>query len=451
MRTNVNLGRNALCCSFAAMFGLMASCFAGEKPDAAPKRETFEQQAKKIAETLGYKDGLQIEQNPLNGKPSYSAILTRIVWTSKNMSQFVEPAEVQVAHMKLPEAERLKFMNRHDDHIQLWAVVQAAKAGSDKAGMVLTKTTHQYYREIFYLGGNQGFDWYGFMTVYDFANVEKKLSLQGEDILPILIRNMTVKDPDGSTGTSYSCFRMFGEQGVKAIPFIDKAIADRSPQQYGMIGAMTFCTDKAVTQWLMGLVDSPDAKVTIHARWALLNPPRKEAADLYVKWLAENIGKREVLNELMACWKVNLNGTAALLPKILASPAGFYDYSTALKMTHELAGKPGMPKELDAARQEISEFGDNAPWRETKNYDPEKVRRAVETILRAEDPRDAAITGLGIALIGGKGGVGPATHEAGVEILRRTPNGEGKRLVRLLVQTARNDVCWDAIAKELDQ
>ena len=54
--------------------------------------------------------------------------------------------------MKLPEAERLRWMNRYDNHIQLWAVPRTAKKGSDKAGLTAARTMHQFYRETFYLG-----------------------------------------------------------------------------------------------------------------------------------------------------------------------------------------------------------------------------------------------------------------------------------------------------------
>ena len=74
-----------------------------------------------MAETLRYKDGLRISRTSWHGRPARSAILWQTTWQLKAVPQAADLSmRMEADAMKLPEAERLKSMNRFDDHIQVW-------------------------------------------------------------------------------------------------------------------------------------------------------------------------------------------------------------------------------------------------------------------------------------------------------------------------------------------
>jgi hypothetical protein len=427
-------------CHLAALIlaGVVVSAANSGEPSTVWHEEGFKQEVEKIAQALNYKDGLRIHRIMLNSRPVSSAILWRTTWRLRSYPQSRDlSTQMESAAMKLPEADRLKSMNRFDDHIQVWGVAQPAKAGPDgKAGLIPADVPHRQHRELFYLGGDKNFAWYGLMPIYDFVFLEQKLLLKGEDVLPALVRGMAVEDLGGCTANS--CQGLLGQEGAGALKAIDNTIADRLPQRARLVGAMSSSRDAAVTRWLINLVASTDAEVARAARQTLLWSPRAEAAPLYVKWLAEGVGQREVAQELRACREVRATQATLLLPKVLAAPASVHEYRQALEMSHERAGKPAIRQDLLAAEKQIQEFGYGSGPR----FDQKKVDEAVNTILAAGAPEDAAAVGMSLAIYTTKGDT-RAIRQAGVEILRRLPGGEGKRLANLLERTNRS---WQAEA-----
>lgn len=418
--------------------GAAVSAAFGEESPTIRKDEAFKQGVTRIAQALRYADALRVSQITWNGQPASSAILCRTTWEAKLVPQSAEASSrAEAAYMQMPEAERLKHMNRIDDHIQIWGVAEPTKAKpGDKAGLVSADVPHRHHRELFYLGRDNNFAWYGFMPIYDFAQVERQLSLKGDDVLPALVRGVAVEDLDSYAATS-SCETFLCREGARALPVIDKAIADRSPQWARLVGAMRGSRDETVTRWLFGLSDSTDADVAAAARRALLSWPREEASPLYAKWLAEGAGQRDVTRELEVCRQMKVAQAASSLPKVLAGPASAKEYRMALEMSHEFAGKPAMPADALAAEQQIYKFG----YGSGSGFDQRKVDEAVDSLLTVAAAEDAAAIGMSLAVATTKGDFS-AVRRAGVHVLCRVPDGEGKRLARLLARTNRVD--WQA-------
>jgi hypothetical protein len=392
-----------------------------------------------LARTLRYTDGEKVSQITVNAQPVTSAVLTRTTWSLKNPSQSADAnSAAKIAAMKLPESERLKTMNRFDDCVQIWAVPQQGKPSDWKKLLTPAAEKHRAHRETFFLGTSNGRAWYGFMPIYDFAMLEQKLALGGEDVLPPLIRGLAIDEdqqvqkyaPDG-------CMWLLSREADRAIPAIDKAIADRLPQRSDAIMAMLYIPrpgDKKVTQWLISLLASKDVAVAESARFTLLASPRKEAADLYVKWLAERAGKRTANNELIACQELMLKEAGPSLKKILAAPASLSDYGFALEMTREFAGKRATTEAMTAALSEIERIA----RADLPDADQKKaIDEAVTAVLAAGDNQFAASAGLALATCfqGRRAEKASAVrYRAGMEIVKRVPDGEGKRLARLIAQ-----------------
>ncbi len=197
--------------------GAAVSVAFGRESPTIRKDEAFKQEVKWIADVLGYKDGLRISRTSWNGQPASSAILCRTTWELKAVPQSADlTMRMEAAAMKLPEAERLQSMNRFDDDIQIWGVELPAKAEpGDKAGLAAADEPHRQHRELFYLGRDKNFAWYGFMPIYDFAQTQRQLSLRGDDVLPALVRGVAVEDLGSCTANS--CEGLLGGEGVRAL------------------------------------------------------------------------------------------------------------------------------------------------------------------------------------------------------------------------------------------
>lgn len=427
----------------AALFlasGAVSVAFGGDS-ETISKDEAFKQGVERIIKVLPYGNApyacLRIRQVTWNGQPASAAILRRTTWQLKFSPQSADASiQMETEAMKLPEAERLKTMDRFDDHIQVWGVELPADAEPyDKATLVADPVPHRQHRELFYLGRDKDFAWYAFMPIDEFAQVESQLSLKGEDVLPALIRGVVTEDL--GSDTAYSCGCWLSHEGARALKPIDDAIAARLPQRTRLVWAMRSSRDEAVTRWLVGLSDSTDADVAATARHTLVALPRQEAVPLYAKWLAEGAGQREVTRELEACRKFKVAEAATSLPKVLATPASVKEYRLALEMSHEFAGKPAMPADALAAEERIEKSG----YGSGSGFDQQKVNEAVDEIVASADVDAAAAIGMSLAVSAGKGDT-PAVRQAGVKILRRLPDGKGKRLATLLAQT--NRLSWQA-------
>jgi hypothetical protein len=394
-----------------------------------------DQMVRMTATALGYTDDTQVRELQVCGMPGHTAILTRTRWELKSMPQAAAAsAEMDSDAMKLPEAQRLKVMNRWDDHIQLWSIADVLPKGTiPQSCLTAADVPNRWHREWFFLGRAGDMAWYGYMTIYDFVSLEQKLGLQGDDIVAALIRGLVIEDLGHATMNS--CDVLLAQAGPKALDAIDKAIAQRLPQRAQAVRAMAGSADPQVTRWLMTQWLAPDGEAGQAAKLALLAQPREPAKDLYVQWLAEGAGKRQVPYELQDCRRLKLAAAKDSVAKVLAAPASASDYRNAFEFSRELAGQPPMPPAIAAAERDVISLGaadDHAGNRQ-------KIDQAVQVILGAGDPQAAAAAGLSLALFHIKGSTQEVRH-AGVQVLATLPDGAGFRLVKLLAAT--NQESW---------
>ena len=281
----------------------------------------------------------------------------------------------------VPEHELLKTMNRCVEQVQIWALAAAASPGCKlKASLTPASLSHQYHNEVFYLGQDQGFAWYGFMDIPHFQGLEGFLSfIGGDNVVETLIRGLSIDDQGQYTANS--CFYGLGDCGAAALPALDKVLAAGAPQRKGCVVAM--CLSKTGPS-RPGSSSRPPRRTrkSPPARHGLLWVPRPAATPLYLKWLAEGAGRREVFSEIDACRKTKATAAAASLATVMASPASVRDYCEALETSRELAGKTAMPPAIVAAEaRQIIKSG----FRGGK-LDQAEIDGGVNAILAAGDP-----------------------------------------------------------------
>jgi hypothetical protein len=221
------------------------------------------------------------------------------------------------------------------------------------------------------------------------------------------------------------------------LPEIQQAVSRKTANYAKIIESVGSSRQPAVTTWLRQLLESTDAVTASSARGALMNTPRAEAADLYVTWLEQAIGKHDVSRLLKACMAVRAGGALPLLPRVLAAPPSAKAYRLAVEMDNDL-GKRGeaMPTYLLAAEEIIRKYNHRKPQAR------QALDKAVELAASAqENTREAAIVGVELTLTMGKIDRDDldAMVNAGTQILRKLPNGEGPRLLRLLIANGSKD------------
>jgi hypothetical protein len=354
--------------------------------------------------------------------------------------------------MRLPEAERLKHMDHIVDHVQVWAVPLApgAKAGAAlKAVLPPSPLPHEFHREPAFLGNGRGHAWYMYAPIYAWIYANDKLQLSdGDDPLAAAVRGTTVDD-NGSC-TRNSCLGILARAGAKALPYVEKALAEQRPERVMIVQSFYESKDPQVTEWLMRQAGSADEDVAKAAKYALVSKPRREAAALYLKWLEEALGRKDsesFYNRwqlLKACRVAPAPGLDAVLRRAVQSPCGPRDYVEAFQALREIAGPP-IPKELAEARREIDRQSENAGRHAFKRdpqgdwisrhvgdpYDQRKVDGAVAAIIASPDHEAAAAFGFELATCGGKveSKLLLNLQRAGLAILRGLPDGMGRRLV----------------------
>lgn len=338
--------------------------------------------------------------------------------------------------MQLPEEERVMKMDRFDDHIQFWLVpADGQRAARLKDKLPFTEQPHQRHREIACLGDGQGFTFYACAPIYDWIHIQRKLGLQnGDDPIQGAIGGLGVEDKGHHTANS--CGPILVEAGMAALPAIKTAVADKHPQRAQLAGLLSYFKADAARSQLPAYASSADQVVAAAARRALLWVPQKEAEKLYVQWLDEGAGKKDVFEELRACSAIDAKDAAPILPRVLAAPADVHEYRLALELSRKLAGKP-IDAALLAAEKRIYDRG---------GRDQKKTSDAVAEILRSDDKEAVAAIGLCLALLSGKGDYRQA-NEAGVSILRALPDGAGLKLVRRLRPRAGRDWQEQELAK----
>jgi len=362
-------------------------------------------------------------------------------WESKALAQGFgqqQPTSPQRAReRKLTEADLRERFNRIDSHIQVWAVsLQGHPAAGEalKNALQPNEHVHERHRETAFLGRGRGHAWYMHAPIYTWIYARERLKLAGgDDPLEAAVRGMSVEDK--GSWTRNGCAAILGAAGATAIPYVARAAAAKNPHRKQMVCAFYHARKPAVTEWLIRQCDSDDPEVAAAARHTLVWTPRKEAAKLYLRWLAEGAGKTGVLREVHACREVEVAEARPLFQKILRAPASVWEYRAALEGLRELSGKK-IPPALLAAEQTIREQG----YGKGKGS-PEaqaEVEKAVTQILAAGDPEAAAMIGLSLAAAVTKGGSRPA-NEAGIRVLRDLPDDVGKDLVKRVLRSCKQE------------
>jgi hypothetical protein len=304
--------------------------------------------------------------------------------------------------------------------------------------------------------------------------VQERLRLSdGDDPLAAAARGMTVIDK--KMRTRDSCVYILASAGPRALPYAEKAVAERQPWRGQIVGAFHICTDPQVSARLVELAGSTDSDVAKAAKYALIATPRREAAALYPKWLKEALGRKDSLDYydrqqlVKACKDFPAPGLDAVLRQAAQSPCGLWDYLEAFYALREVAGPP-IPKELAEAKREIDRQAENAA-RDTyerspqgnwisrhvgEPYDQKKVDAAVTAILASPDHEAAAAVGLELAMYNDKvsNDLILNMQRAGLAILRGLPDGKGRRLVSHLQKEFFPDFNLDelkAVAAELEK
>jgi hypothetical protein len=404
------------------------------RPD-APLHE-IHQVYRMARQVRAQKVGEPDEVNLPGGVQAGTVLLQRTRWVMKFVVQsMVQSLRLRSKYMRLPEAARKKHMIRYVDVVQVWWVNRSSIRGQPVALKKLltpTKRPHALHREVTFLGLDSRFAWYLYAPIPDWVRIQKKLSLgSGDDAMAALIHGLGVKDKHDAT--QVGCFYLLSDQGSKAIGALETAIANNHPQRGPAIRGVGRDRGKAVTAWLMRLVSSPDQVVAKAARSAILYPPRKGAASLYVKWLAAGAGKRWVGRELSACVAVKAQGAAPFISRILASPHRVSEYRQAFMLRRTLSNKPVSQVLFDAEQRVIRAgfaMGSRQP-------DDAALAAGVKAILGSPDTEAASIIGLSLALFISKGNY-EATNKAGREILKKITGDQGLMLVVHLSKALRD-------------
>lgn len=391
---------------------------------------------RQLTETGGLREAVPFT---LDGVAGTTFIFRKTEWGMGDpQSPRGDEAEREKEYMALPEGERAKFMRRTDNDVQLW-VVEKGKvrtSGVEKKKAIHPKETkNEYYREVIYLGEDEGLMWFGYMPISQWMAVQKKLSLEGgEDPCHVALRGLAVKD---TTHAMFACPELLSNAGVRALPLIEEAIAAKNPQREMAICAMRG-NEEEIVDFMIKHSSSTDPVVAKAARGSLLGRRLKKLEKFYLRWLDEGAGKRPVRWELSLCAEFKTKEAAPILPRILSSPTSVEEYWDALCFSRALAGG-SIPPELLKAEDAIGRHGCTT----SGEYDEEKVSEAVEVLSNHSDHEAAAAIGVVLALQGDHAAKGQALTEnnwpvrrSGVQVLRRLPGDAGRKLVELLARTA---------------
>jgi formylglycine-generating enzyme required for sulfatase activity len=388
------------------------------------------------------------------GVKAFTIILRQTSWELKHVPQSGDLSSKWVAEgMALPEAERLKMMDRIDDHVQVWLVPPPAqgltpraaetdRAADLKAALKPTDLPNRQFRELATMGSGRGYYWYAYAPIYSWVRAQKQLKLEGgDDPVAASVRGMGIEDRGFCTRNS--CEYEVGVYGAQSIPFVEKALAKDPKLANYMIYALSHSKDPKVTAWLLKQAESTDADAARSAKRNLAVNPRPEATDAYLKWLEEDIisGKpgqpaARGWELIEACRAVKAPGLEKLLPRVLEAPRSVRDYWAAIVASHELAGRP-VPQALLDATSQVIQTGNKL----SDKFDQARVDAVVKTVL-ASDPDVAAIIGLKLALQGDFKSQSQPTRDAGMAILKAVPDGRSPRLATLLTRTATQEYDW---------
>lgn len=380
----------------------------------------------------GYPLGTMHETTLDDGVTALTVVFRETRWESKEQSQIVSKWFcTQEDAMALPEAERLKKLNKIDNHIQVWLVPLHDMATSPtelKKSLPISNNPHEHYREKAFVGKDHRFAWFAYAPIPQWIRMQQELELQdGDDYLAAAIRGTTIEDR--GDGTRNSCLAILGGAGPTVIPYIDAAIEDGHPQREMILRNLYGSKSKTVTQWLVRQATAEDEAVRRGARHCLIHSPRRGAMPLYQQWLSAEAGTSDVYHLLKACRAVEMPGLRDLLPQVLVSPSSVREYRLAFELQRELSSEDIPPAILNCEKT-IRQFG----YASGKNYSQEKVDNAIIRILASNDQEAVATIALSLAIAITKGDIRPV-RAAGVRILRALPDGKGMTLVSKLLRS----------------
>jgi hypothetical protein len=354
-----------------------------------------------------------------------SYLFKKTEWLLKSVPQsFLLSSQMDKEARQLTEPERIKVMDKFEDHTQIWTVSlqKYPQANADlKSLLHPTEQSNRYHRELAYLGHDQTQAWYAYMPIYQWTELQRTLKLAGgDDPLEAAARGLAVNDL--GTMTRNSVGSIFYEAGPKAVPYLEKLL--HTTDAVAALNVLATIQTKEATQLMIKTATESNQEQAKSARNLLQFYPRPDANEIYFQWLDDQAGKEPLDQLLQVCSNLDAKRTTKFLPRILENPKSLREYRLTFELTRTASGQ-GIPKRLLELEQEIKTFG----YASSTNYDQAKVDDAVAEVLRSSDPEAAAVIGLSLAAATTKGDWRPANH-AGVSILKGIKNGEktGRRI-----------------------
>jgi len=359
----------------------------------------------------------------------------RVPWTSLVPGEEDRISDrAQRSAAELPAGQRRQAVQQITTHtMQVWWV---PLANHPAPGMQVRRELKPLVfaddtpREIIHLGNDEQFAWYAAVGVMQWPELQRRLDLTGgDDVIGMALARLAGLRPD--VPTACRCYTAIADYGrERAVASINGLIFDGSIHRSAIIRAMHTVGDDEVTEWLIGVADSPDAKVAAAARWALLKTPRQGAADLYVKWLTDGAGKADVTAELAACMAVDARDAAGGVRDVLAKPNSLDEYLLAFRFHRQLVGAP-IDKDMEHAANVIMTADDHSPGEREQVVD--RTARAIVVLTRAEDAEAAAALGIELAVCESGG-----ASAVGLYILDELQDQQGKKMVEAIATECRD-------------
>lgn len=361
------------------------------------------------------------------GVQGETVVFRQTTWELKDPPQSAAVSgRMQTEAMNLPQSERLKRMNRIEDHMQMWFVslTRYPQAGAGlKARLQPLSLTNRFFRETAFLGQKDGWACYAYMPIYHWIYLQKKLELQGgDDPIPAAARGLTIHDQGGMTANSMEW--ILAKAGLRALPHLERVVQTTNYSR--ALRVLGLIPGKESTRLLEKYCSSPNPNIAKAARNSLIYYPHPEAGELYFHWLNEDAGNVPVYRLLMTCAEVNEARLGSFLPRILARPRSRQEFRHAFELSRTLEGQP-IPKALLQAEKDIKTYG----YKSGENYAPEKVDAAAAILAQSEDIEAAAQIAVTLACATTKGDWTPA-NLAGLAVLKQLPGNRGVETARLL-------------------
>jgi hypothetical protein len=348
-------------------------------------------------------------------------------WWRSMPQREADEAGADARFMKLSVEERMKHGGRRkeaSESFSLWWTPFGAGLKPDDIKRDLSSTTQAAKgpdREMAYLGHDEKLAWFTCTPLGRWSRIQGEMKFAGgDDPVESAVARLNQHEvyvASDASWTQYDAVHILVGAGERGVAAIEKRLGPREATL--CVRAMYSSTDPAITKFLVKCASSPDSSLAGEARSALIGMRRPEAAELYAKWLAEKAGKGYVGDLVWACKAAGSKVPADVLAKVIARPTTPYEYRTALELSRAQEGK-AIPEKILQAQKTIYD-------RDSK----EEIAQAVRALVRSDDPQYAGAIALEMALDYGMKRP-PQVNDAGTQVLRLLPNGEGKRIVLLL-------------------